>query len=337
MKTVGLTYDLRDDYLAQGYSHEQTAEFDSIETIVAVETSLKKQGFLTERIGNIKQLVNRLAQGKRWDIVFNFAEGMYGIGREAQIPALLEAYQIPCTFSDSVTLAISLDKYLTKRIIRDHGIATPPFKMITTMDDLTNFDLTFPVFAKPVAEGTSKGVSPASFIHSLEELKRVSQELLQRYQQPVLVEHFLPGREFTVGMIGKDSKAKVLGVLEIILRENAEQHACSFLNKEQCEKYVEYRRVTDAEAQKAADIALAAWRALNCRDAGRVDLRSDAKGQPQFLEINPLAGLHPTHSDLPILATQCGWSYDDLIAQIIQEACQRIPLESKTHATVVTA
>lgn len=333
---VGLTYDLREDYLAQGYSHEETAEFDSIETIKAIEAVLIQRGYIPERIGNIKQLVNLLAQGKRWDLVFNFAEGLHGIGREAQIPALLEAYQIPCTFSDSATLAVSLDKSLTKRIIQSFDIPTAPFRLIAHVRELDHFDLEFPVFAKPVAEGTSKGVSPASFIQSSAELKRVTGELLQCYHQPVLVESFLPGREFTVGILGSGSHAQVLGVLEIILRENAENHACSFNNKEKCEEYVEYRHVTDSEAEYAADVALQAWRALNCRDAGRVDLRSNAQNQPQFLEINPLAGLHPTHSDLPILAAQIGMSYADLIAKIISEAMTRVPQNSKLRSTAVT-
>lgn len=333
---VGLTYDLREDYLAQGFSHEETAEFDSIETINAIELALKILGYFPERIGNIKQLVNKLSQGKRWDIVFNFAEGMYGIGREAQIPALLEAYQIPCTFSNSVTLAVSLDKSLTKRIVKDFGVPTAPFRMITEIKELEQFDLEFPVFAKPVAEGTSKGVTSASYIQSLAELKALTQQLLQRYQQPVLVESFLPGREFTVGIIGSGAQAEILGVLEIILRDNAEQYACSFNNKEKCEEYVEYRHVTDPEAQRAADIALNAWRALNCRDAGRVDLRSNSKGEPQFLEVNPLAGLHPTHSDLPILATQVGMPYVDLIAKIIQSAIKRIVRNSIPQNTVET-
>lgn len=322
-----MTYDLRDDYLAQGYSLEATAEFDSIETIESLESALNQLGFNTVRIGNIKQLVKRLAQGERWDLVFNIAEGLHTLSREAQIPALLDAYQIPYTFSDTVTLAIALDKSLTKRLLKDYQIPTPDFFVVKSVSDLASFKMAFPVFVKPIAEGTSKGISAASYIQSLEELTAVTRDLLERYLQPVLIEHYLPGREFTVGIIGSGEQARVLGVLEIILREKAEQYACSFQNKENCEQLVEYRLVKDAEAEQAANIALQAWRALNCYDAGRIDLRSDAKGQPYFLEVNPLSGLHPTHSDLPILASQLGYSYVQLIQLIVEETCRRFSIK----------
>lgn len=321
---VGITYDLRADYLAQGYSLEETAEFDSIDTIIAIETALQKQGCSTQRIGNIKQLVPLLAQGQRWDLVFNIAEGLHGIGREAQIPALLEAYQIPCTFSDSVTLGVALDKGLSKSIIRDHAIPTAPFKIIRELADLNSLDLAFPVFAKPIAEGTGKGITPASYINSMTELKQICHDLLERYQQPILVETYLAGREFTVGIIGMGVDAQILGIMEIVLRDDAEKNVYSFVNKEYCEKYVDYRLASDAEAQRAGVIALAAWRALNCRDAGRVDLRSTAQGEPQFLEVNPLAGLHPTHSDLVIMATLQGHSYDYLLSHIMSAVGKRL-------------
>src|SRR5262249_40436410 len=155
--------------------------------------------------------------------------------------------------------------------------------------------------------------SPASRAESPAALRRTCRNLMSRFRQPVLVETYLPGREFTVGMIGTGRGAEAIGVLEVVLTGRAEAEGYGYQNKEECESRVEYRLVADAEAQAAASIALAAWRALGCRDAGRVDLRSDSAGQPQFLEVNPLAGLHPTHSDLPILADQAGISYDKLI------------------------
>lgn len=328
---VGLTYDLRDYYLAKGYSEEQTAEFDSAETIAAIETTLQELGFQTERIGNIFQLTQALVDGKVWDVVFNIAEGMHGISREAQVPALLDAYQIPYIFSDAVTLALTHEKSLAKKIVRDHGIPTAPFMLVKALEDISNCELAFPLFAKPVAEGTGKGVTPASLLTNEKDFRTVCPALLQKYQQAVLIEEFLPGREFTVGIIGTGTTSYVLGVVEIILRETAEQQVYSFTNKEFCEEKVEYRLVHDAEAKQAAENALKAWIALGCRDAGRVDLRSNSQNIPQFLEVNPLAGLHPTHSDLPILATLVGCSYKELLHRIMSAALNRLQICNSSH------
>ena len=323
MKT-GLTYDLRDDYLAEGYSAEETLEFDRKDTIDAIEQTLRDLGYLTDRIGNIKSLVRRLASGDRWDIVFNIAEGMAGIGREAQVPAILDAYCIPYTFSDPLILTLTLHKGMTKRVIRDLGIPTPDFTVIETDGDIENITMPFPLFAKPVAEGTSKGITAASKITSLEDLFHVCQTLLTTFRQPVIVERFLPGREFTIGIVGTGMDAFALGVMEVHLKKNAEKDVYSSINKENCEELVEYRLVNDPMANRAQETALAAWRALGCRDAGRVDLRADAEGTPNFLEVNPLAGLHPEHSDLPIICNLAGISYRTLITMIMDSALQRL-------------
>lgn len=320
---VGLAYDLRDRYLAQGHGLEETAEFDRPDTIAAIEGALRRQGIETVRIGTVRDLAERLVAGERWDLVFNIAEGLKGVAREAQVPALLEAYDIPFTFSDAMVMALSLHKGMTKRVVRDHGLPTAPFAVLESLGDVARVDLAYPLFAKPVAEGTGKGVSPASRVASPAALRRVTRQLLQRYRQPVLVETYLPGREFTVGLTGTGAEAAVLAVLEVRLNERAEGAAYSYRNKEECESRVHYRLADDGEAQEAADVALAAWRALGCRDGGRVDLRSDAGGRPQFLEANPLAGLHPEHSDLPIMCTLRGIGYDDLIGRIVASALRR--------------
>lgn len=320
---VGITYDLRDDYRAMGYDEEAIAEFDSQETINAIDTTLQQLGFITERIGHIKHLVSCLASGQRWDIVFNIAEGIHGIGREAQIPALLDAYTIPYTFSDPLVLALTLNKAMTKQLIRDSDIPTPPFMLVTGIDDIKRCSLAYPLFAKPYAEGTGKGITASSVIRDAGELKSTCTQLLQKYKQPVLVEEYLPGREFTVGIVGSGNNAKAIGTIEIILLDNAEKDVYSFINKEQCEERVEYRLADDITAQKSADVALEAWRALGCLDAGRVDIKCDSSGNPHFLEVNPLAGLHPTHSDLPIICSKVGISYQQLLATIMHNALTR--------------
>ncbi len=330
---VGIVYDLREDYLAQGYSAEETAEFDSVETITAIDSTLQSLGFTTERVGNIYQLTHALVTGKRWDIVFNIAEGMHGTSRESQVPALLDAYRIPYIFSDAATLVLAHEKSLAKRMVRDQGVATAPFMVVKSIDDVTSCNLSFPLFAKPIAEGTGKGITAASLVTTSQELINICSILLQKYQQPVLVETYLPGREFTIGIIGTGVTAEVVGVMEIVLRDNAEQDVYSFSNKEFCEQRVDYRLVDDMEAQQAATVALNAWVVLGCRDAGRVDVRSDATQAPQFLEVNPLAGLHPTHSDLPIMVTLAGSSYEDLIRRIMNAALDRLHFPPQRNVT----
>jgi D-alanine-D-alanine ligase len=323
---VGITYDLRDEYLAEGHGEEATAEFDRADTIDAIATGLVELGHYVDRIGRARQLVCRLAAGDRWDLVFNICEGLKGMAREAQVPAILEVFDIPYTFADPLVMSLCLHKGLAKMVVERAGLPTPKSLLIESRKDLDNLALAFPLFAKPVAEGTGKGITPASRISNGDELSGVCEQLLVRYRQPVLVEEFLPGREFTVGVLGTGARATVLGTLEIVLLRDAEPGVYSYVNKERSEELVEYRlvRPDDGEVRMAEQIALAAWQALGCRDGGRIDLRSDRQGVPQFLEANPLAGLHPSHSDLPMLATALCIPYVELIGRIVESARERV-------------
>jgi D-alanine-D-alanine ligase len=321
---IGITYDLRDDYLAEGFGEEETAEFDHPLTIAAIDETLQSLGYETDRIGHIRALARRLVAGERWDMVFNIAEGLRGFGREAQVPALLDAWNIPYTFSDPLVLSLTLHKAMTKRVIRDLGIPTPDFAVVESPEEIAAVALSFPLFAKPVAEGTGKGVTAASKIGNRTELEHVCRGLLATFRQPVLVETFLPGREFTVGIIGTGSDAFAPGVMEVHLTEKAEKEVYSYANKEDWHGRIEYRLASDSMAMEAAKTALAAWRGLGCRDGGRIDLRADANGTPNFIEVNPLAGLRPEHSDLPILCELAGVPYRELIAGIMNSTLKRI-------------
>ena len=322
--TVGLTYDLRSAYLKEGFSDDDTAEFDRDDTIDSIETTLQQLGYQTERIGHVRNLAKALTDGKRWDIVFNIAEGMYGIGREAQVPALLDAYKIPYVFSDPLVLSLTLHKGMCKHVVRDCGIPTAPFAVVEKIADCNQIKFPFPLFAKPVAEGTGKGVDGKSKVNNKKELSQICAQLLEKYKQPVIVETYLPGREFTVGIVGTGKNAKSVGVLEVILRDDAEPDAYSYLNKEKCEELVQYVLVKDQVAKECEKVALDSWNALGCCDGGRVDLRYDASGIPNFIEVNPLAGLHPLHSDLPILSSMNGITYSELIKMIMNSAMKRI-------------
>jgi D-alanine-D-alanine ligase len=321
--TIGLTYDLRDDYLREGYSLEETAEFDKPDTIAAIENVLLKNGHATDRIGHIQALTRRLATGDRWDLVFNIAEGLHGFGREAQVPALLDAYKIPYTFSDALGQALTLHKGMTKHVVRDLGIPTPDFAVVSDPEDIGRIALPYPLFAKPVAEGTGKGITALSKIDNAEDLQKICTHLLNTFCQPVLVETYLPGREFTVGIVGTGRDARALGAMEVILNPAAEPHAYSYDNKEHYENLVRYAAVDDAEARKAMEISLLAWRGLGLTDGGRIDLRSDDQGIPHFIEVNSLAGLNPLRSDLPILCRLVGIPYEQLITDILNSALKR--------------
>jgi len=327
---IGLTYDLRSEYLALGYSEEETAEFDREETVQGIESALQRLGHETDRIGNVQQLVKRLAQGNRWDLVFNIAEGMYGIGREAQVPALLDAYSIPYTFSDPLVMSLTLHKGLTKCVVRDRGIPTSEFHVVSSLEDVAGVRFSAPYFIKPVAEGTGKGISSNSIVRRRKDLPDACCRLIESRQQPVLVERYLPGREFTVGISGTGNAAQIIGTMEVLLLSSAEPGAYSYLNKENYEDSVQYHFLRPDEDPLIAaveDLALAAWRTLGCRDAGRLDLRCDARGRPQFIEVNPLAGLRPVHSDLCIICSMAGLTYDQLIERIVESAAARIRLD----------
>jgi D-alanine-D-alanine ligase len=321
---IGLTYDLKHEYLQQGYTAEQVAEFDRIETIEAIEAVVRAAGHEVSRVGSAPALVQRLAEGQRWDLVFNIAEGVWGSARESQVPAILDVFRIPYTFSDPLTLAACLDKRLAKHLVREHRLPTPDFFVVEQPEDLGRVVLPYPLFVKPIAEGTSRGVTGQSLVHDSSQLYTLTLFLLKAYAQPVLVERYLPGREFTVGIIGTGPAARALGALEVHLFGEADAGVYSYDNKQLFEGRVRYSVASDPEALLAQELALQAYRALGCRDGGRVDMRSDDHGQPCFIEANPLAGLHPEISDLAILGRLTGLPYSDLVTQILSSAIARV-------------
>ncbi len=321
---IGLTYDLKDEYLAQGFTSDQVAEFDSEETIFGIENALQELGHETIRIGHLRNLVKLLDLGEKWDMVFNICEGMFGLGREAQVPAVLDAWKIPYTFSDPLVLALTLHKGLTKRVIRDAKIPTADFFIINDETEISKCHLSFPVFIKPVAEGSGKGIGKNSLAPDFEAFKNECIYLLQTYNQPVLAENYLPGREFTAGIIGSGSDARIAGIMEVLINADAEEAAYSRFIKENYKGRVEYQLLAGPVYEACAKVALDAWKVLGCRDAGRIDLKMDENGVPCFIEVNPLAGLNYLHSDLPIIMYLQGKTYKDLIAEILNSARQRI-------------
>ena len=320
---IALVYDLRDDYRVLGYSEEEVAEFDNVETIDQLAGALKALGCEVTRVGRGQALAARLVEGDRYDLVFSIAEGLKGRSREAQVPALCELFDQPYLFSDPLTMSACLDKAVAKRLMRDTGVPTASFAVAERNAEEVADWADFPAFVKPLAEGTGKGCEAASLVQTRGELRDAVTRVIARYGQPALVERYLPGREFTVGIVGNGPDARVLGVCEILLRANAEANVYSLQNKELCEELVTYAPADDADARLAGTRALEVYRALECRDAARIDFRSDANGEPYFLEANPLAGLNPWHSDLPILAAQNGIDFVALIGLIVDAGLAR--------------
>ena len=317
---VGLTYDLRSWYLDRGYSMEDTAEFDKQDTVDALDQELRKIGFETEQVGNCFQLIEALAAGKKWDLVFNIAEGLYGDGRESVVPAILDQYKIPYVFSGPVTLGVSLNKYLTRLIVSAAGVPVSPGMLISSMDDVKKCNLEYPLFIKPVSEGTGKGINEKSLITSPSDLKEMAEWILTRFNQPALVEEYLPGREFTVGVIGTGEESVAIGGMEIECRDNLPY---SIEVKENYLELCKYAPIAKDFNEECKSVALKVWKALGAVDGGRVDLKADRNGRICFIEVNPLAGLNPIHSDLPILSRMTGIEYQTLIEMIMKAALKR--------------
>jgi D-alanine-D-alanine ligase len=318
---IGLTFDLRSWYIDRGYSLDETAEFDKQETVDALEISLKAMGYETEPVGNTFQLIDALAAGKRWDFVFNIAEGLYGDGRESTVPAILDQYKIPYAFSGPVIMGLSLNKHLAKLVVAAAGVPVSPGILITELKDLDKCNLQYPLFVKPVSEGTGKGITKKSLVISPEELKAMVEWILKEFRQPALVEEYLPGREFTVGIVGYGEEATAIGGMEVICANNLPY---SVEVKENYQDFCKYKPLDADIADECKTVALKAWKALDAVDAGRIDLKADRNGRICFVEANPLAGLNPIHSDLPILSRMYGIEYQELMEMIMKAALRRI-------------
>ncbi|MBN2617690.1 MAG: ATP-grasp domain-containing protein [Spirochaetales bacterium] len=324
IKKIGITYDLKSDYLKLGYSPEETAECDKIETIDAIYNSLTYLGYKVERIGNIFSLTKKLAKGKRWDLIFNICEGIRGKARESQVPSILDAYNIPYTFSDPAVLAFTLHKNLAKSILISNNINTPMYKVIHEIKELDDLDFTYPLFVKPDAEGTSKGIDNLSKVHNKDELIFKVSQILNVYKQSALIEDFLPGREFTVGVVGSGDNSRVFEIMEIKIKKESNHEFYSFENKARYEEFVEYSILKDDNLrEQISKLAISAWNVLLCKDGGRIDVRLDKHNNPSFIEVNPLAGLNPEYSDLPIMGRLAGISYESLIKDIMESALSR--------------
>ncbi len=323
---VGITYNLKKDFTRQeNQPIDLLEEFDSEETVDAIRRVLESEGHEVIKLGGDVGLIDRLRQASV-DIVFNIAEGLQGRNREAHIPALLEFLNIPYTGSDPLTLSLTLDKAMAKRIVMSQEVPTPRFKKVERMEDLYNLNLRYPLFIKPCYEGSSKGVRLDSKILDSRALTEKAGGLLETYSSPLLVEEFVRGPEFTVGILGNEP-ARVLGVMQIeIIGSPPEESIYSLEIKREWEKKVRYHcppSIDPSLLKKIEEVALRSYRALECRDVSRVDIRVGEDQKPYFLEINPLPGLSPVYGDLVIMARSMGWDYAELVKTILHNALKR--------------
>jgi D-alanine-D-alanine ligase len=323
---VGITYNLKKDFLRQeNQPIDLLEEFDAEETVDAIRDVLETDGHEVIKLGGDTGLIDRLKKTPV-DMIFNIAEGLLGRNREAHIPALLEYLNIPYTGSDPLTLSVTLDKSMAKRIVVSEGIPTPHFKKVEKIEDLKDLHLKYPLFVKLCYEGSSKGVRSDSKIMDARSLEEKAEWLFRTYGSPLLVEEFVRGPEFTVGILGNENPT-ILGVMQIEIKGSPPDEAIYSLEvKREWEKRVFYYcppSIDPLLLKEIGEVALRTYRVLECRDVSRVDIRVGEDHIPYFLEINPLPGLSPVYGDLPIMAGRMGWDYGRLVKTIFHHALKR--------------
>jgi D-alanine-D-alanine ligase len=329
---VGITYNLKKDFAhRQDQPIDHLEEFDAEETIDAIRDVLVRAGHEVAKLGGDAGLIDRLRQA-RVDIVFNIAEGLEGRNREAHIPALLEFLNIPYTGSDPLTLSLTLDKSMAKRVAMSEKIPSPRFRKVERMGDLDGMDLRYPLFIKPCYEGSSKGIRLDSKVLERRSLEAKAKELLESYRSPLLIEEFVQGPEFTVGILGNEEPV-VLGVMQIEIRGTPPGEAIYSLEvKREWVEKVRYHcppAIRPSLLKRIEEVALQSYRVLGCRDVSRVDIRVGEDEEAYLLEINPLPGLSPAYGDLPIMAKRMGWDYDRLVKTIFHHALKRYGMDDR--------
>jgi len=310
---------------------DNEAEFDGIDTLNAIRGAITSFGHDVIDLEATPNFAQKLIEAQV-DVVFNISEGVRGRFRESQVPATLDLMDIPYTGSDPSTLAITLDKAMAKRIVTEAGVKTPKFATLTSSKDKIPADMTYPMMVKPVAEGSSKGVLPNSVVKNAEELKEVVTSITSRYKQGALVEEFLTGREFTIGLLG-ETKPEVLPPMEIVFNDKSNPTPIyTFAHKQDTNDEVTYVAPAEVDEKLRRELETAAkkcFKALGCRDVARMDFRLDSFGRVNFIECNPLPGLTPEWSDLCIIANGAGVNYQQLVGRILAPAIKRYKLKSK--------
>lgn len=325
MRTIGLTYDLKTDYeFKKDDPPDANAEFDHPSTIDVIAAAIESRGFKVKKIGNVSSLLEKI-DNLGVDIVFNISEGLAGRNRESQVPILLEMAGIPFVGADALTLGLTLDKIMAKKIFIAEGIPTPKFFEAKSAQSLIDTDhLQFPLIVKPRFEGSSKGLSEDSRVENIEELRKQVEYVTGTYKQPALIEEFIRGEEFTVAIIGNESP-EIMPIVQIKidgrLKLNDKFYTFARMQSDKLE-YICPERINQDLKNKISELALKTYRAVECRDFGRVDFRVDNEARPYVLEINPLPSLS-TEDVFMVIAKSIGVSYQEIIGKILESAFKR--------------
>lgn len=307
---------------------DEQAEYDDFSTVTSIQKVFEKNGYITELVEENENIAENFKKAHP-DVIFNIAEGTAGRSREGQVPALAEILNIPCSGSDATTLCIALDKALTKRIVSTYQVKSPDSVIISSEKDIDECNLNFPLIVKPLAEGSSKGISDISIVKNKAELKKLALANVVTYGERMMAEEYIKGREFTVGIVGNGSDTFVFTPMEIIFRKPTQDEFCvySFNVKKDYKKFIEYKCPPEMDMSiinKMKENALKVFNALECKDFARVDFRTDKNGEPYFIEINPLPGLAPSYSDFPMLAEFCGLDYEAIVMKVLDSTLKRL-------------
>jgi len=324
---IGIVYDLFEDYpWLDGEPGDADSENEPLETLTALEDAIRLLGHRPLRLGSPWGLAERL-KAAHVDLVVNISEAAHSRNREAYAPIILEMAGVPCLGSDALSLSVSLDKAWTKDLIMAAGVATPPYRTYSGMEEIDEHDLPapFPLFVKPRYEGSSKGISRHSRVFSVEELSRQVNWCTATYQQDALVEKFISGSEFTVVVIGS-YPVRALPAMQRAVDAESEIGVHALDRRGQRDDSISYCLPGDLSTEldeTLKKLSLAAFHKLDCLDFARVDFRVDKDGKAWFLEINPLPTFAPDGT-LAILAELENRSYTEMLSDILQEAIQRV-------------
>ena len=329
---VGFVYDSKAAYfeLHPAASAESGAEFDADYTIDVVSSALVGGGCRVQRIDGVMELLARLHAGERWDLVLNLAEGLSGRNRESQVPMLLELFDLPYVGSDALTMGLTLDKAVAKRIVASYGVPTPAAVEVRSLDELCTEGLRFPVIVKASQDGSSRGLEDASLVRRPEDLPARVERVLSCYRQPALVEEFVPGLEYTVLVMGNPSSARfptrAFPPVQVVVGGEPMGGDVFYTFDGIADDGLGYVcppiAGDDATIAAVADLGERACIALEIADLARVDVRLDEAGEPSFLECNPLPSLSPKDV-VPVVAAAVGCRYQDLLLHLVEIALDR--------------
>ena len=324
-KIIGITYDLKTDWQRKAHDPvDINAEFDKPETLERIIDTLQRGGHTVRKIGNVHKLIAQL-DDLDVDIVLNICEGVAGRNRESQVPALLELKGIPFIGSDALTLGVTLDKVVAKKLFISEGIPTPRFFIAKDAEDLAGMDgVKFPLIVKTRHEGTSKGITNQSRVEDLNSLVRQIRIINKTYKQPALVEEFIKGTEFTAPVIGNDNP-QAMPIAQVCIDGNVNL-GDQFFSHEMVSatnlRYICPAKIPEKLTKKIQDIAVRVYKCVECRDFGRVDFRVDEQGNPYVLEINPLPSLDK-QDVFNIFPQLIGSSFDEVVNHIVHLALKR--------------